>query len=210
MIRKEAFRAGHKWCLSVLGLAALGVTVQASCSRATKATTPGCCEKSGAGSTEDAGADSAAPVASTPAKPPPRFRIEEGCARDFKATGELGRDIAELERLCAQGLAPILGPTEISRSSGAEPLDVPFRITGSTACLRGGAVGVAPGQVLSLENARGTVLGSAMATETTAVVPVDGTVCVREAGAYRLILKPPPAAAEARTLSVQVWQAARD
>jgi hypothetical protein len=210
MIRKEAFRAGHKWCLSVLGLAALGVTVQAACSRATKATTPGCCEKSGSGWTEDAGADSAAPVASAPVKPPLRFRIEEGCARDFKSSGELARDLGELERLCAQGLAPILGPTESARSSGAEPLDVPFRVTSSTACLRAGAVGVAAGQVLSLENARGTVLASALATETTAVVPVDGTVCVREPGAYRLIVKPPPAAAEARTLSVQVWQATRD
>jgi hypothetical protein len=210
MIRKEDWTAGHKWCLSVLVLAALGVTVQASCSRATKATTPGCCEKSGPGWTDDAGTDSAAPVASTPPKPPARFRIEEGCARDFKPSGEAARDIGELERLCAQGLAPMLGPTESMRSSGAEPLDIPFRITGSTACLRAGAVGVAAGQVLSLENARGTVLASAMATDTTAVVPVDGTVCVREAGAYRLIVKPPPAGAEARTLSVQVWQAARD
>ena len=209
MIRKEKWSAGYKWCLSVLGLAALGLTAQLSCSRATKATTPGCCEKSGP-STEDAGADSATPVASAPPKPPPRFRIEEGCARDFKSSGEPARDIGELERLCAQGLAPMLGPTESVRSSGAEPLDVPFRVTGSTACLRAGAVGVAAGQVLSLENARGTVLASAMTTDVAAVVPVDGTVCVREAGAYRLLVKPSPAGAEARTLSVQVWQAARD
>jgi hypothetical protein len=210
MIRKEQWSGGHKWCVSVLGLAALGVAMPGACSRATKATTPGCCEKSGPGRTEDAGVDSAAPVASAPPKPPPRFRIEEGCARDFKPSGEPARDLAELERLCAQGLAPILGPSENARASGAEPIDVPFRVTGSTACLRAGAVGVAPGQVLSLESARGTVLATSMATDTTAVVPIDGTVCVREAGAYRLIVKPPPAGAEARTLSVQVWQAARD
>jgi hypothetical protein len=210
MIRKEQWSGGQKWCVSVLGLAALGVAFQGACSRATKATTPGCCEKSGPGWTEDAGIDGAAPIGSAPTKPPARFRIEEGCARDFKPSGEPARDIGELERLCAQGLAPMLGPNETARSSGAEPVEVPFRVTGSTACLRAGAVGVAPGQVLSLESARGTVLAASMATETTAVVPVDGTVCVREAGTYRLIVKPLPAGAEARTLSVQVWQAARD
>jgi hypothetical protein len=69
---------------------------------------------------------------------------------------------------------------------------------------------VLPGQVVTLENAQGKVLAAAASTETIALVPVDGTVCVREAGVYRLVIKPGSAAPEARTLTVQVWQASRD
>lgn len=83
-------------------------------------------------------------------------------------------------------------------------------MSGSTACLRAGVVGVVPGQVVSLESAHGKVLAAAVSTETIAVVPVDGTVCVREAGAYRLVLRAAPTGSEARTLTVQVWQASRD
>jgi len=188
----------------------VGVALLAACSRASKPTAPGCCDKSGLGWTDDGGTDSAAPVASVPPKPPPRFRVEEGCARDFKPNGDPARDLGELERLCAPGLTPILEATESTRAAGEGALEVPFRVTGSTACLRAGALGIAPGQILSLENARGTVLATAAATDAVAVVPVDGTVCVREAGAYRFVVKPGPSAPEARTLSVQVWQASRD
>jgi hypothetical protein len=197
---------------------ALAIALLAACSHASKPSAPGCCDKSGPGGTEDGGADAAPPLATAAPKPPPRFRLEDGCARDFKASGDSGRDLAELERLCAQGLAPILGPAENTRAFGVEPVEVAFRVTGSTACLRAGALGIAPGQILSLENARGAVLATAVATDTLGVVPVDGTVCVREAGAFKFVLKPapspPPSSAaspsEARTLSVQVWQASRD
>ncbi len=196
---------------AALARPALGIALLAACSRASKPTAPGCCDKSGSGSADDGGVDSAAPVASAPSKPPPRFRVEEGCARDFKASGDPTRDLGELERLCAPGLAPVLDPAQSARpTSGDGALEVPFRVTGSTACLRAGALGIAPGQVLSLENTRGTVLATAAATDTMAVVPVDGTVCVREAGGYRFVVKPAPSALEARTLSVQVWQASRD
>jgi len=135
--------------------------------------------------------------------------VEDGCARDFKTSGEPSRDLAELERLCAQGLTPVLAPTENARPAGTSAVEVFFRVTGSTVCLRAGAVGVSFGQILSLESAPGKVLAAAAATETIAVVPVDGTVCVREPGVYRLVVKAAPSA-EARTLSVQVWQASRD
>ncbi|MET0592232.1 MAG: hypothetical protein ABW133_06005 [Polyangiaceae bacterium] len=195
---------------AALAAAVLAGGFGAGCSHASKPTAPGCCEKSGPGWTDDAGADGAAPVASVPAKPPARFRLEEGCARDFKWSGEGSRDLGELERLCAQGLAPILGAAETSRSNGAETVDVPFQVTGSTACLRAAALGVAPGQIVSIENTRGAVLARAAAVEALAVVPVDGTVCVREPGTYRLVIKAPSGGSEARTLTVQVWQASRD
>jgi hypothetical protein len=195
---------------TALARSAIGVALLAGCSRASKPTAPGLGEKSGPGWTDDGGADSAAPVVSAPPKPPSRFRAEEGCARDFKSSGDARSDLEELERLCAQGLAPVLEASESTRAAGADAVDVPFRVTGSTACLRAGAVGIAPGQVLSLESARGTVLASAAATDAVAVVPIDGTVCVREAGTYRFVVKPAPSASEARTLSVQVWHASRD
>ena len=61
-----------------------------------------------------------------------------------------------------------------------------------------------------LDFARVDMEHSSPSMETIAVVPVDGTVCVREPGVYRLVVKPAPANSEARTLSVQVWQASRD
>jgi hypothetical protein len=211
MIRKEDWNSRpHLRVWTRFGRVILSFFLLAACGRASKPTAPGCCEKSGPGWTDDAGADSAAPSASVPVKPPARFRIEEGCARDFKASGEPASDLAELERLCAQGLAPILAATETTRTPASGQLEIPFRVGGSTACLRAGAVGIAPGQVLSLEGAQGKLLASAASTETIAVVPIDGTVCVREAGAYRFVVKPAPSSAEARTLTVQVWQATRD
>jgi hypothetical protein len=188
----------------------LALALLAACGRASNPTAPGCCEKSGPGWTDDAGGDSTAPLPAASAKPPSRFRGEEGCARDFKSSGEPTRDLGELERLCAQGLTPVLAATEMARSSGAEAMEASFRIAGSTACLRAGVVGVAPGQVVSLESARGKVLASAVSTETIAVVPVDGTVCVREAGTYRLVVTAAPTGSEARTLTVQVWHALRE
>lgn len=206
MTLRATLVGARKW----LGTATLALAMLAACGRASKPTAPGCCEKSGPGWTDDAGTDSAAPLAAVSAKPPARFRAEEGCARDFKASGEASRDLGELERLCAQGLKPLLASTDGTRSSASEPVEVAFRITGSTACMRAGVVGIAPGQGLSLESAQGKVLATATSTDVIAVVPVDGTVCVREAGVYRLVIKSPPGSTEARTLSVQVWQASRD
>jgi hypothetical protein len=150
------------------------------------------------------------PATAASTQPPARFRAEEGCARDFRSSNEPSRDLGELERLCAQGLAPLLASNENTRPAASDPVEVPFRVTGSTACLRAGAIGVVPGQVMSIENMHGKELATATSAETIAVVPVDGTVCVRESGLYRLIIKPAPAGGEARTLSVQVWQASRD
>jgi hypothetical protein len=192
-----------------LGRPALAVALLAACGRASKPTAPGCCEKSGPGWTDDAGVDSGVFVDVAAPKPPARFRVEEGCARDFKTSNEASRDLEELERLCAQGLAPVLAPAETTRPSGSEAVEIPFRVTGSTACLRAGVLGGAPGQVVSLEGARGKVLAAAVSMEAMAVVPVDGTVCVREPGVYRLVVKP-AASSEARTLTVQVWHASRD
>jgi hypothetical protein len=194
---------------TMASLALAGATLL-ECSHGSKPTAPGSIEKSGPGWTDDAGSDSASPVGSVPSKPPARFRLEEGCARDFKSSGEASRDLGEVERLCAQGLAPILAATETSRSGGADPIEVGFRVTGSTACLRAAVLGAAPGQMVSIENSRGGVLARAVATESLAVVPIDGTVCVREPGGYRLAVKPASGGSEARTLTVQVWQASRD
>jgi len=205
MIRKGDWTG----CRQVARLA-LALALLAACSRASKPTAPGCCEKSGPGWTDDGGADSAVPVTVASAQPPARFRAEEGCARDFRSSNEASRDMGELERLCAQGLAPLLATNENTRTAASDPVEVPFRVTGSTACLRAGAIGVTPGQVISIENMRGKELAAAASAETIAVVPVDGTVCVREPGLYRLVIKPAPAGAEARTLTVQVWQASRD
>lgn len=193
-----------------LGRVLAGIVFLAACGRASKPTAPGCCEKSGPGWTDDAGADGGTVDAAATTKPPARFRGEEGCTRDFKSSGEAGRDLGELERLCAQGLAPVLAPGDMTPSSGPQPVEVAFRVAGSTTCLRAGAVGIAPGQVLSLESAKGKVLASATSAETIVVVPVDGTVCVREPGTYRLVVKPAGTSGEARTLSVQVWQASRE
>ena len=189
---------------------AAAVLLHLACSRASKPTAPGCCEKSGPGWADDAGLDSAALTVPAPPVRSVPFRIEEGCARDFKPSGDPNRELSELERLCGQGLAPMLAASEITRPSTSAPVEVPFRVTASMACLRAGVVGTVPGQILTLEGPRGVTLASVAAIDSIAVVPADGTVCVREPASYRLVVQPPLAGTEARTLTVQVWQAARD
>lgn len=178
----------------------------AACTRPSKPTSPGCCDKSTAGDAGDAALDARAPIDAGAPKPSSRFRREEGCARDFSATGDAVQDIAELQRLCAQGLVAFFPNAVNASASGSEALEVPFRVNAPTACLRAGVVGGAKGVTASLVDERGAVLASTSSLEPLALVPVDGTVCVREPGMYRVVVRM-NTGLEAQAVSVQAWQA---
>jgi hypothetical protein len=139
----------------------------------------------------------------------PRFRREEGCARDFKPTGKALEDVAALERLCAQGMAPLLAEPVSARASSAGLVEVPFQL-GSAACVRAAAVAAGGSLSMSLVDPRGAQVAVASSIESLGVVPVDGTVCVREPGAYRTVVRVASPSAESTNVTVQVWQASRD
>jgi hypothetical protein len=140
--------------------------------------------------------------------PGPRFRHEDGCARDFKPSGSVSRDMAELQRLCAQGMVPISDAVAATVQGGAA--EATFRITSSGTCLRAGAVAPSSGVSLSLLGPAGDVLTSASSSEPLSVAPIDGTVCVREPGAYRAVVRVLAVPFEASSVTIQVWQAKKE
>src|SRR4051794_21798650 len=88
--------------------------VLAACHRASVPAAIACCGKSSPAKLEDAGADTFDTAAAVDAGPVavglpsgPRFRRADGCARDYKPSGSTDRDMSELQRLCAQGMAPL-------------------------------------------------------------------------------------------------------
>jgi hypothetical protein len=182
-----------------------------ACNHASKPSAAGCCDQPDPARGGDAGpevraADAGAASASQAA---PRFRREEGCARDFKSTGAPLDDVALLEKLCAQGMAPLLAEPVSLRSSSAGVVEIPFQV-GSAACLRAAVVAGGGALSVSLVDPRGAPLANASSIEPLGVVPVDGPVCVREPGAYRTVVRISSPSSEATNVTVQVWQASRD
>jgi hypothetical protein len=189
------------------GAVAFGLALSA-CNHASKPTSAGCCDQPEPSRGDLAGDSRDPDAASTLVTSTPRFRRDEGCTRDFSPSGTASQDIARLERLCAQGLAPVL--TEpISTSSAGGISEVPFRL-GSASCFRAAAVTGSGGLALSLVDAHGNVLAATTTTEAFSLVPSDGTVCVREGGAYRVIVRQQGASKDAAQTTVQIWQASRD
>jgi hypothetical protein len=189
-----------------LGWVALG------CNHASKPSAAGCCDQPDPARASDSGPESRGAgeggLASATLSAP-RFRREEGCARDFRSTGTPAEDVMSLERLCAQGMAPLLTEPASARTSSAGVVEIPFQV-GSAACLRAAAVAAGGALSVSLVDPRGISLASASSTEPLGVVPVDGPVCVREPGAYRTVVRMSSPSSEATNVTVQVWQASRD
>jgi hypothetical protein len=88
-------------------------------------------------------------------------------------------------------------------------VEVPFDVTVAT-CLRAAAVAVPGGLSVALIDPRGAPVASASSLEPFGVVPVDGTVCVRETGTYRALVGLSSGPADAANVTVQIWQASRD
>jgi hypothetical protein len=179
------------------------------CKHASNPSAPGCCDKGETARGLEAGAESRAFDAGATGfvSVGSRFRKEEGCARDFKTSGTAMEDVARLEHLCAQGMVAIL-PEPASLRSTAGVVDVPFRLA-SPACVRAAAVSSAGPLSISLLDSRGATLATASAFEPLAVVPTDGTVCVRDPGSYRALVRLAPAT-EPANVALQIWQAVRD
>jgi hypothetical protein len=137
----------------------------------------------------------------------PRFRKEETCARDFSPSGVAADDLVRLERLCARGMAPVLDPPASASPSSTGTVEVPFPV-GVAACFRVAVLAAAGGLSLSVLDPGGAPLIATASSEPFAVVPVDGTVCVRDLGTYRAVVR--LATLDGATVSVQIWQASRD
>jgi len=63
---------------------------------------------------------------------------------------------------------------------------------------------------LSLIGPSGEALASASSAEPLTVAPIDGTVCVREPGAYRAVVRTPRSPGEVSSVTIQVWQAKKE
>jgi hypothetical protein len=185
--------------------------VMAACNHGSKPTAPGCCDRPESARPEAGSSEARARLeagATTPSPAGPRFRKEEGCARDFKPSVTASQDLAELARLCGQGMAPLFTEAASAVSGGVE---VPFRIT-SAGCFRAAVVAAQAGLSMSLLDPQGVVLAAGSSAEPFALVPVDGNVCVREPGDYRAIVRMsiPREPRPASSMTIQVWQASRD
>jgi hypothetical protein len=106
-------------------------------------------------------------------------------------------------------MAPVLDPPVSASPSPAGIVDIPFPV-GVAACFRVGVVASAGGLSLSVLDPRGAPLIAAASSEPVGVVPVDGTVCVRDLGTYRVVVRLASAPLDGATVSVQIWQASRD
>ena len=165
---------------------------------------------------EDAGADALDTAAAVDAGPVvvgastgPRFRRADGCARDYKPSGSAERDMSELQRLCAQGMAPLsdAATAPVAVDGAAEAT---FRVTSPGVCLRAGAVAPSGALSLSLIGPSGEALASASSAEPLSVAPIDGTVCVREPGPYRAVIRVLGSPGEVSSVTIQVWQAKKE
>lgn len=186
--------------------------ILSACNHASKPTAPGSAERAESARGIDSRTDGRAWVDGNVDVPPSfgaRFRKEEGCARDFGSTGGAVDDMAELERLCARGMTALFGAPVQARASSAGVVEVPFAVE-TPACLRVGAVAPVAGLSLSVLDAHGAPLLNTSSSEPFGIVPVDGTVCVRDLGTYRAVVRLVGAAADGATVYVQIWQATRD
>jgi hypothetical protein len=190
-----------------------GVALAACHRDALPAATLACCDKTAALKSEDSVseiADASVAEASAVTEFPTgsRFRREEGCARDFKSSVSASRDIDELRRLCAQGMAPLSAPVVVTPAGGNG--EAPFRLTTSGACLRAAAVAASGAVSLALVGPSGDILASASSSEPLIVTPPDGTVCVREPGAYRAVVRFLSQPNDGSSVTIQVWQAKKE
>jgi hypothetical protein len=186
--------------------------ILSACNHASKPTASGSAERAESARGVDSWSDGRASIDGDAVVPPSsgaRFRKEEGCARDFGSTGAALDDMAELERLCARGMTPLFAVPLQARASSTGVVDVPFSVD-APACLRVGAVAPVAGLSLSVFDPHGAPLLNASSSEPFGIVPVDGTVCVRDLGTYRTVVRLAGAAADGATVCVQIWQATRD
>jgi len=190
--------------------------VLAACHRASLPAAIACCDKSSPAKVEDAGSDAfdtASAADAGPAAelaPGPRFRRADGCARDYKASGSAGRDMSELQRLCAQGMAPLSDAATAPVAVDGGVAEATFRVTSAGVCLRAGAVASSGALSLSLIGPSGDLLASASSAEPLSVAPIDGTVCVREPGPYRAVIRVLGSPGEVSSVTIQVWQAKKE
>lgn len=164
----------------------------------------------------DAGADAGPPDAPSVDVPPivaPRWRREDGCARNWAPAGDPSTDVMALGRICAQGTAALFAQPAVIRVAPGRAARVPFALTATPACLYAAAAANSGGLSVSLLSPQGDAVASISSTEPVALAPPDGPVCVRQAGTYQVqinVAAATDASSAAAAVAVQIWRAAPD
>jgi hypothetical protein len=143
----------------------------------------------------------------------PRWRREDGCARNWAPAGDPSKDVVALGRLCAQGTTAVFAQPALIRVTAGRPARVPFALTAAPACLYVAAAADSGGISVSVLSPQGDAVASISSTDPAALVPPDGPVCVREAGGYQVavsVAAAADAAGAAAGVAVQIWRAAVD
>jgi hypothetical protein len=201
----------------------MAVSLAAACSRSSKPANPGCCDTT---STIDAAArgrcrdvdsgqadalaasspreSAAAEVASAAVVVEERFVASDGCAKDLRSKGSIERNIAELGRLCAQGMTPMADAVRATEPVGGA-IEMSFLVGARSVCLRIGATASAGELTLTLSGPRGEPLASVRSNDPLGLLPTDGPYCVREAGTYRATAQLTGGAPEGADVVLQVW-----
>ena len=153
----------------------------------------------------------------TAAAPPaenvgPRWRREDGCARDWAPSGDPVKDVVALGALCAQGTVPVLPEAAVVRVLAGRSARVDFTPTKLPSCLHVTAAATTGGLSVSLRGPAGNAIAGIWSNDGAVLAPPDGPVCVRDAGTYQAVVSVTPADAsnaEAR-VAVQIWRAGSD
>jgi hypothetical protein len=207
----------------VLRACAWGLTASFSLACSRPPANPACCD----GAHLDAAAvaaccDAAPPLDATPPWPTDasavktaplageRFIAAEGCARDMRVRGPLGKSLAELGRLCAQGMKAVDDVVQASVAPG-ESIDASWSVASRPMCLRVGVVATSGDLSIALEGPGG-LLAEVRSSELVGLLPVDGPICVREPGLYRATVHlsaraadASPRAPDGASVALQIW-----
>jgi hypothetical protein len=134
-----------------------------------------------------------------------RFVLREGCAKDLRVKGMLEPKVAELGRLCAQGMNAF---GDVARAAGSA--ETTFAVSSRAVCIRVGAVANAGELSLTVSGPHGETLATVRSSDPVSVLPSDGPLCVREAGVYHAKARLGANATDNAETVLQVWRTGRE
>jgi hypothetical protein len=199
----------------------------AACSHPSKPANPGCCDTSGsfdaaarsccyepdAGSAEapavGVSRENATAEVASAAVVEERFAQWEGCARELRVKGPIERNVAELGRLCAQGMTTVGDAVRATEPLGGA-VETSFAVGARPTCFRVGAVASAGDLSLSLAGPHGERLANVRSNDKVALLPSEGPYCVREPGTYRAAARLIADAPDGGDVILQVWHSGRE
>lgn len=138
-----------------------------------------------------------------------RFVRSEGCARELRLKGSIERNVAELGRLCAQGMTPLADAVRATEPQGGA-VETSFSVNARPLCFRLGAVASAGELTLTLAGPKGEALANVRSSAPLGLLPSEGPFCVREPGTYRAAARLVADAPDGGDVILQVWHSGRE